>query len=442
MAKSSYVCQQCGYTQTGWGGRCPQCGAWGSLVETLIPKETKSKKKTTKILEPVSLSSVPQKDLQRIKTNIPELDNVLGGGFVKGQVVLLAGEPGIGKSTILLQISEKLAKTSRNAYILYISAEESVHQLKLRATRLGIYSNRINLLEESDVDSIISYLENLSTKSLPQLIIIDSIQTVSTRDLSGIAGSVGQVRESAQRLVRLAKSNSIPLIMVGHVTKEGSVAGPATLMHIVDTVLWFEGDKDLLLRILRSIKNRFGPTDEIGLFRMEEKGLMSVSSLNDLFVSSKTSSEPGSVLTSILEGTRPLLVEIQALVNRTNTPYPKRIAQGIDSRRLELIVAVLISRLNIPLYNFDIYANAVGGISVRDPAADLAIALSIISAYKEKPIKANTVAIGELGLMGEIRKVTSEEKRIKEMRKQGFNNIVSAKTANNLKKAILMLSTK
>jgi len=442
MAKSRYVCQQCGYSQTGWGGRCPQCGAWGSLVETLTPKVTKSKKNNTKILEPVSLSSVPQKDLQRIKTNIPELDNVLGGGFVKGQVVLLAGEPGIGKSTILLQISEKLAKSSKNAHILYISAEESVHQLKLRATRLGISSARINLLEESDVDSITNYQESLSKKSLPQLIIIDSIQTVSTRDLSGMAGSVGQVRESAQRLVRLAKSNSIPLIMVGHVTKEGSVAGPATLMHIVDTVLWFEGDKDLLLRILRSIKNRFGPTDEIGLFRMEEKGLISVSSLNDLFVSNNTSSEPGSVLTSILEGTRPLLVEIQALVNRTNTAYPKRIAQGIDSRRLELIVAVLISRLNIPLYNFDIYANAVGGISVRDPAADLAIALSIISAYKEKPIKANTVAIGELGLMGEIRKVVSEEKRIKEIRKQGFNNIVSAKTANNLKKAILMLSTK
>lgn len=399
MSRSQYICQQCGYSQVGWAGKCPECGSWGSLVETLLsPPKGKKSKSASQPKTPVSLTSIPSQKTSRISTKIPELDRVLGGGLVPGQAILLAGEPGIGKSTILLQLSEKIPKT------LYISGEESVSQIKLRADRLKIKNKNIMLLEETNVDIIISSLEELVISNKLSVIIIDSIQTMFTSDLSGMSGSVGQVKETASRLVGLAKKLSVPLILVGHVTKEGAVAGPATLAHIVDTVCWFEGDKKLNLRILRSIKNRFGPTDEIGIFSMDSSGLHSAEDEN-LFVTDLGKQVPGSALTCILEGTRPILIEIQSLVVPTKMAFPKRIAQGIDSRRLEVILAVLTRRCHLPLYENDVFVNVVGGISVKEPAADLAVALSIASSYTNKSLSPKLVSVGEIGLLGEIRPV-------------------------------------
>jgi DNA repair protein RadA/Sms len=433
MAKrSQYVCQQCGYSQVGWAGKCPECGSWNSLVETVI-SESKSgtRREKKEVSKPILLSKVPSIKTSRISTKIPELDRVLGGGLVAGQVVLLAGEPGVGKSTILLQLAQKLGKA------LYVSGEESANQIRVRSERLKVSSKEISILEETNVDSIIDSIYSLSKpKEKPLIIIIDSIQTLYTRDLSGMSGSVGQVRECAFRLTQMAKKLQIPLIMVGHVTKGGSVAGPATLAHIVDTVCWFEGDKDLILRILRSVKNRFGPTDEIGIFKMEDKGLASFSDIEKLFVSKMEKTVPGSVATCLMEGTRPILVEIQSLVVPTNTPYPKRIAQGIDSKRLEVLIAVLIRHLGFPLYGKDVFVNIVGGINVREPASDLAICLSIASSYLNKACPAKLVAIGEVGLLGEVRSVLAEEKRVNYARRHGFSKFAIAKKTHFLSQAV------
>jgi DNA repair protein RadA/Sms len=348
--------------------------------------------------------------------------------MVAGQVILLAGIPGIGKSTILLQVAEKLSNT------LYISGEESGTQIRIRADRLGLTGNSISIMEETNVDEIISTLVSLTDK--PELAIVDSIQTLSTSDLSGMAGSVGQVRESAFRLTQIAKTLGIPLILVGQVTKEGSVAGPAALAHLVDTVCWFEGDKELVLRILRTIKNRFGPTDEVGVFRMEEKGLASIEDVERLFISERKSKVSGSVVSSIMEGSRPILVEIQSLVVRSNTPYPKRVAQGFDSRRLELLLAILTRRAGLPIFEWDVFVNVVGGISVREPAADLAVCLSLASSFYDRALPNKIVAIGEVGLLGEVREVLGQEKRIKQARRQGFTQSVSSKEYPYLASAI------
>lgn len=430
MAKhSQYVCQQCGYSQVGWAGKCPNCGTWGSLVETLI--ETSDKRQVTRkeLVKPVSLSSIPSKSTSRISTKISELDRVLGWGLVPGQVVLIAGEPGIGKSTLLLQLADKLGNT------LYVCGEESVSQIAIRAQRLGIKNKTLQLLEETDVDAVVDTISTFKADSLKG-IVVDSIQTITTADLSGLAGSVGQVRECAFRLLKIAKEKNIPLFMVGHVTKEGTVAGPAVLAHIVDTVLWFEGDKALTLRLLRAVKNRFGPTDEVGIFEMQDKGLISQTNAEKIFLTKARKEVPGSVVTSVLQGTRPLLVEIQSLVVPTKMAFPRRIAQGIDTRRLELLLAVLIRRCGLPLYEYDVFVNVAGGIKVVEPAADLAICLSIASAYLDKPIRKMAMALGEVGLLGEVREVVAEEKRVKEAKRLGFSLPITQKEVKYVVEAI------
>lgn len=434
MAKaySSFICQQCGYSQVGWAGKCPECGSWGSLVETLTEKDrapggiTRKGKQPSK---PQSLASVPSKRTTRISTLLSELDRVLGGGLVSGQAVLVAGEPGIGKSTILLQVAEKLGD------VLYVSGEESVSQIKIRADRLKVKKKSIQVMDETDIDVIIDSIKSLS--KVPRAVVIDSIQTMSTGDLRGMAGSVGQVRECAYRLVRLAKSYDIPIFIVGHVTKEGTVAGPAVLAHIVDTLLWFEGDKSLTFRLLRAVKNRFGPTDEVGIFSMKEEGLISVTDPAQLFVSRGTKRVAGSTVTSIMQGTRPILVEIQALIVPTKLAFAKRIAQGVDSKRFELLLAVLSRRCNLPLFEFDCFLNVSGGITIYgDPSADLAISLAVASAYFDKALDKKMVAIGEVGLLAEIREVVGQEKRVKEAKRLGFKQIVTNREVQYLQQAL------
>ncbi len=414
---SQYICQQCGYAQVGWSGKCPNCGEWNSLVETVTEesktKSTSNANRNAPKLEIQKLTGIKVAKNERITTKIPEFDRVLGGGMVGGQVILLAGEPGIGKSTILLQLANNLDNC------LYVSGEESGQQVAIRAKRLGINSKTTNFLDSTDIDSIIASVNDVENC---KLVIIDSIQTMVTGDLTGLAGSVGQVRECSARLVRFAKSKNIPVFIVGHVTKEKTVAGPSTLAHIVDTVLWFEGDKTTNLRLIRSYKNRFGATDEVGIFEMENFGLTSITNPQKLFLS-ETKSVPGSIVTSILEGTRPILVEIQSLVVATKLPFPKRVAQGIDARRLEMLIAILIKRANLPLWSQDIFVNVTGGISIKDPAADLAVCLCIASAFIEKSLQSKVVAIGEVGLLGEVRKVISEDKRIKEATRLGYTTI-------------------
>jgi DNA repair protein RadA/Sms len=418
-------------------GKCPECGTWNSLVETVIStgkgQEVKGKRKSgTSSNKPIKLSEIKQTATKRILTKISELDRVLGGGLVPGQVVLIAGEPGIGKSTLLTQISETLGT------VLYVCGEESALQVKVRADRLGIKKSNINLLEETDADSVIETIDTFKGGSL-QGIIIDSIQTMTTSDLSGMAGSVGQVRECAFRLLRTAKEHNIPLFLVGHVTKEGTVAGPAVLAHIVDTVLWFEGDKTLTTRVLRAVKNRFGPTDEVGVFDMEDKGLIPVADLTKAFLERGKKDVAGSIATSVMQGTRPILVEIQALVVPTKLMIPRRVAQGVDVRRLEMLLAVLTRRCGLPLYESDVFVNVAGGLKVTEPAADLAISLAIASAYFDKPLSGNVIAVGEVGLLGEIREVVAQEKRMKEARRMGFTNPLSSREAKFVGQAIKIL---
>lgn len=432
---SSYVCQQCGYSQVGWAGKCPECGTWNSLVETVVStgregKRVKELKNDGPPVKPINLSDIKQADTKRTSTKISELDRVLGGGLVPGQAVLIAGEPGIGKSTLLTQLASTLSDHSSQttdkkavdgslSAVLYVCGEESPSQIAVRAKRLGVKSKNINLLESTDVDAVISQLDAIPYNL--NAIIVDSIQTMTTSDLSGMAGSVGQVKECAFRLIQACKSKNIPLFLVGHVTKEGTVAGPAVLAHIVDTVLWFEGDKTLTIRILRAVKNRFGPTDEVGVFKMEDAGLVSVADAEKLFLEKSKKEVPGSVVTSVMQGTRPLLVEIQALVVPTKLAIPRRIAQGIDSRRLEMLLAVLTRRCGIPLYDNDVYVNIAGGLKVIEPASDLAICLSIASSYFDKPLSGKVIAVGEVGLLGEIRDVVSQDRRVKEAKRMGFS---------------------
>lgn len=425
MAKktSQFVCQQCGYAQTGWAGKCPECGTWGSLVETLIESQSSGSKKSGYVkAKSTSLTTINAGEIVRTATSIPELDSVLGGGIVPGQAILIAGEPGIGKSTILLQISNSLVQ--KGFTVLYVGGEESASQIKIRADRLGVLPDGIEIIETPDIDSVIEMAEEQQGKIL---LIVDSIQTVTTSDLSGMAGSVGQVRESSHRLVQYAKRSGNPVLIVGHVTKEGSVAGPSALAHVVDTVLWFEGDKTLSMRMLRAIKNRFGSTDEVGIFMMDERGLVSASDIQDLFMSETDKNVPGNTITCILQGTRPILVEIQALVVPTKLAIPRRVAQGIDAKRLEMLLAVLTRRAGVNVYEHDVYVNVVGGINLaKDPSVDLAVCLAIASSAFDNPLPKNTVAIGEVGLLGDIRRVSSLERRIKEAKRMGYTKVVGS----------------
>jgi len=426
--KSSFVCQQCGYETPEWYGKCPSCGEWNTLVETVKDMSTRGAKSTrgTKgIVLPQRLSEVKHIEKNRLKSGFTEFDRVMGGGIVPGSVTLLAGDPGIGKSTLLLHILSRIGG-------LYVTGEESAEQVKLRAKRLGISGGNIRVLADTDVQEIIQAITSAEKSTL---VIIDSIQAISTEELDGLPGSVGQIRRCAELFTGIAKGEGIPMIIIGHVTKEGSIAGPKVLEHMVDTVLYLEGERFVSARILRTFKNRYGATEEVGIFEMREEGLKEVDNPSALFLSDRVKNVSGSIVTVILEGTRPILVEIQALVVPSQIPIPKRVANGFDYNRLQLLIAILQKRLNLPLGTFDVFVNVSGGLRIAEPAADLAVALAILSSFRNKAIDPKVAVIGELGLLGEVRTVGMEELRMKEARRLGFTTVVSPRAVRNLKQA-------
>ncbi len=410
-----FVCSKCDAQYQKWIGRCLECGSWGTVTEVVehIP-ENKSDTPEALPAHIHTLASIDAHTTERIITKIPELDRVLGGGLVPGSLTLLGGEPGIGKSTLALQ----LAATTPSS--LYISGEESVGQVKMRADRLQITSTTLSLLNETSVESIIATIK----AHTPKLAVIDSIQTISSEKVQGEAGSVSQVRACATLILEAAKSSGVPIIIIGHVTKEGSVAGPKTLEHLVDTVLYLEGDHYHTYRILRAVKNRFGATDEVGIFEMEGIGLLSVANPSATLIRERGEDMPGNVVTCVMEGTRPLLVEVQALVHKTAFGYPVRKASGFDLNRLHVLAAVLEKRAGLALSQYDIHLNIVGGIKIQEPAADLAVCLAIASSYKDKSLGMDTVVFGEVGLGGEVRSVRTQEKRIKESIDLGMKRII------------------
>jgi len=440
---SVFVCQQCGARSPKWVGRCPECGGWNTMVETQEEFKVQSSKfkVQTAAARPQRLSEIKLSKKPRISSGIGELDRVLGGGIVPGSVVLLAGEPGIGKSTLLLELGAKIGGPACRQAGLYVSGEESLSQVKLRAERLGVKTENLLFLAETNVDIITSTIEQLGneTKKL-SVAIVDSIQTLYTEDLMGTPGSVGQVRECANRLLKIAKSKDIPLFLIGHITKEGVIAGPKVLEHLVDTVLYLEGEKFGTARLLRATKNRFGPTDEVGVFQMTDKGMEEVANPSALFLAQKAGKTPGSVVVATLEGTRPLLVEIQALVISSQLAVPRRVSQGIDYNRLQMIIAVLTKILRLPLGGFDIYVNVTGGLKIEEPAADLGVALAIYSSFKNFSLPPKTVCFGELGLLGEVREVGGAHQREKEARRLGFTNIISPKNYSSISQVVKQLT--
>lgn len=418
--KSKYVCQNCGYETAGYLGKCPECGSWGSFVEELsTPVEKKTEIEVFDTTPPMTLDEIEMNSEIRMSTNISEFDRVLGGGIVQGSLVLIAGDPGIGKSTILLQTSGELCNTGKK--VLYISAEESASQIKLRAERLGVKSNTLFIYPQTNLELIKKHIESMK----PDLVIVDSIQAIYTSMIQSSAGSVSQIRECCNMLMHIAKSQNISIIVIGHVTKEGNIAGPKVLEHMVDTVIQFEGDKTKTYRILRSIKNRFGNTSEVGIFEMSATGLTEVVNPSELFLKEYNQTQtPGSTIIVTSEGTRPLLVEIQALVGTTPYPAPRRIANGVDTGRVLQILAVLEKRIGLNLSKQDVYVNVIGGIDVNEPAADLGIALAIVTCVRDVVFDPETAIIGEIGLSGEIRAVNHIEKRINEAQKLGFKRII------------------
>jgi len=431
-SKTAYVCQACGGKFSKWQGQCPNCGGWNTLVETLLtPSEAKKPTYRPGVAKISKLSEYTENSYKRISSGIPEFDQVIGGGFVPGQVVLLSGEPGVGKSTLLLQLASLLGASGKT--ILYSSGEESASQIASRAARLGIKTETISILEESDVDLIVTTAESVSNIGL---LITDSIQVITTSELEGTAGSVGQVRECASRLSRYAKEKHVPLILVGHVTKDGSIAGPKVLEHLVDTVLYLEGDKSHTFRLLSATKNRYGPVGEVGVFEMVEKGMLGVKNPSDRFLEERLKGAPGSIVTVILEGARPVLLEIQALVVKTDFGYPRRTANGFPLSRLLVLTAVLQSRVGINLSDKDIYINVSAGVKILEPSADLAVCLAIASALKNLPLSDKAYAFGEVGLNGEIRRVSQMERRSKEALGMGFADEISPETVRTVREAI------
>jgi len=440
-SKTVFICQQCGYEAPKWLGKCPNCGEWNSLAETLVSAKFKVQSSKFKVTaKPQTLSEIKLAKQPRIITGMAEFDRVLGGGIVPGSVILIAGEPGIGKSTLLLQLSEAVSSNikTQNSKVLYISGEESLVQIKIRAQRLGVKNEKLVFLAETDADVIVEVINQLSVVSC-KLVIVDSIQTLTSDDFTGTAGSIGQVRECASKLLRIAKSLGIPLFLVGHVTKEGAIAGPKILEHLVDTVVYIEGERYGAARLLRATKNRFGATDEVGVFEMTDKGMFGVDNPSKLFLAQRQKNVPGSVVVATMEGSRPVLAEIQALVVPTQLVIPRRIGQGIDFHRLQVTVAVLTKRLGLPLGGYDIYVNAAGGLRILEPAADLGIALAIWSSFKNVAVDAKTVVLGELGLLGEIREVTGSAQRAKEARRLGFSKIISPENCASITAAAHLL---
>lgn len=414
--KNVYYCKECGYESAKWVGQCPACKEWNSFVEEPVAKKTSgSSVKDRRVqVEPTKLSNVNFDTDSRIMTEIGELDRVLGGGIVKGSLVLVGGDPGIGKSTLLLQMSRDLARKNRN--VLYISGEESLKQIKMRASRLNYAEGDLLLLSETNLDLIETAIERLK----PEVVIIDSIQTMFREDVGSAPGSVSQVRETTNSLMKIAKGMGISIFIVGHVTKEGVVAGPRVLEHMVDTVLYFEGDNHASYRILRAVKNRFGSTNEIGVFEMRNIGLVEVANPSEYMLQGRPEGESGSIVTCAMEGTRPIMVEVQALVCHTNFNMPRRTAAGTDYNRVNLLLAVVEKRLGLQLASCDAYVNVAGGMKVNEPALDMAIILAVISSYKNKPLDAKTIAFGEVGLTGEVRSVNQAEQRVIEVKKMGY----------------------
>lgn len=427
--KTQFLCSECGYVSPKFLGRCPNCGRWNTLVEERI-SEPKNERKSRvsfegKSSKPQLISEVKMHEEPRVKTGMEELNRVLGGGVVDGSLVLIGGDPGIGKSTLLLQLSGQLAATDRD--VLYVSGEESASQIKMRAERLQVNSERFYLYPETDMSNIRAVIEELH----PQYVIIDSVQTMQEPDIDSAVGSVSQIREITAELMQIAKTNNITIFIVGHVTKGGAIAGPKILEHMVDTVLYFEGDLHHTYRILRAVKNRFGSTNELGIFEMREEGLREVANPSEIFLEERLQDANGSAIVVSMEGTRPILVEIQALITPTIFGNAQRTASGLDRNRVSLIMAVLEKRANLTLQNQDAYLKAAGGVKLDEPAIDLVIAMSIVSSFKNQGTRPTDSFVGEIGLTGEIRRVNRIEQRVAEAQKLGFQRILIPK--NNLK---------
>ena len=417
-AKTIFVCNECGYESAKWMGKCPACNSWNTFFEEKLSTKVESGKREKKIQEaPKPLNSFVGQDAQRTSTGYAELDRVLGGGLVKGSLVLVGGEPGIGKSTLILQLCDKVKGEGK---VLYVSGEESAEQIKLRADRLNIKNDDILFLGETDIDIIDQNTEELN----PKLVIIDSMQTMYSEDISSAPGSVSQVREITSRIMKICKSRKITTIIIGHVTKDGNIAGPRVLEHMVDTVLYIEGERYFSYRMIRGVKNRFGSTNEVGMFEMQEKGMVEITNPSSILISEREDNPSGSVVVATVEGTRPLLVELQALVTQSVFGLPRRTANGIDYNRLTLLVAVMEKKAGFMLGNQDVYLNVVGGLKVNEPALDLGIILATASSFKNVSIPKGVIALGEVGLTGEVRTINMMEKRLKEAERLGFKKCI------------------
>ena len=429
MAKVNTVffCNECGYESAKWLGKCPACNAWNTFVEEKITKQGSNKGVVTKSPDPVSLKSIEQISISRISSGFDELDRVLGGGFVNGSLTLLGGEPGIGKSTLILQICDKF-KT--DGTVLYVSGEESAEQIKMRADRLGINMDNIMFLGETDINNI----ENAIEKMEPKLVIIDSIQTMYSDEITSAPGSVSQVREITARVMKMCKMKGITTVIIGHVTKDGTIAGPRVLEHMVDAVLYIEGERYFSYRVVRGVKNRFGSTNEIGMFEMRNEGMVEITNPSSVLLTEREDNPPGSVIVASLEGTRPILIELQALTSTTVFGMPRRTANGLDYNRVTLLIAVLEKIGGVNLGNQDVYMNIVGGIKINEPALDLGIILSAASSFKNISISKDVAVIGEVGLTGEIRSVNMIEKRLKEIEKMGLKTCIIPETNKKLLK--------
>lgn len=422
--KTTFFCQNCGHQSAKWLGRCPSCGEWNQFVEEeerVAPIE--GSLETWFDEEPLSIEAITADEKDRLRTGIDEIDRVLGGGIVSGSAVLIGGDPGIGKSTLLLQVMQNLAASG--LVTLYVSGEESARQIKLRAGRIGASSNNLMVLVEVSLENILRHIKEMR----PGIVVIDSIQTVYSSTLTSAPGSVSQIKEASGKLILTAKKTGIPLFLIGHVTKEGSIAGPRVLEHMVDTVLYFEGDAGHAFRIIRNVKNRYGPTNEIGVFEMRERGLIEISNPSALFLSERPKGAAGSVVVPSMEGTRPLLVEIQSLVSENTFGIPRRTTIGVDHNRVSLLAAVMEKVCGLHLGNHDIFINVAGGVKLDEPAADLGIIASLMSSFLNKPIHAGTVVCGEVGLTGEVRNVGRMDERIKEASRMGFTRCILPGTA-------------
>lgn len=426
--KTVFVCSSCGYESPKWLGKCPACNEWNTFYEEKVVSSSKgSVGKSKEIAKPIELNKIEGKTDLKISTGFNELDRVLGGGLVNGSLILLGGEPGIGKSTLILQICDKIKTDGK---ILYISGEESGEQIKLRADRLGVKKDNLLFLSETNIENIESNILSIT----PKLVIIDSIQTMFSEEITSAPGSVSQVREITARIMRTCKENSITTILIGHVTKDGNIAGPRVLEHMVDTVLYLEGERYFSYRMLRGVKNRFGSTNEIGMFEMQNEGLVEITDPSKVLISDSAENPAGSVIIATIEGTRPLLVEFQALTTPTVYGLPRRTANGIDYNRLAVLIAVLEKKVGINLGNQDVYLNVVSGLKINEPAIDLGIIAATVSSFKNIPIDKKTVVLGEVGLTGEIRSVNLIEKRIKEAEKLGFKKCIIPESNKKLLK--------